>query len=181
MTEPSAPPARETEPVADRPRFPKEYGVPTSHDALLPWSHVEKRLAEATVYWIATCTPNGPPRVRPVDGLYLDGVIYVGGSPETGWARDLARDRRVSVHLDGPTDIVIVEGEAELLEHGPGPGMAERLVAASNAKYPQYGMTAADYRGPGPFAIRPSKVLAWTDFAKDPTRFRFRARVPHES
>lgn len=34
-------------------------------------------------------------------------------------------------------------------------------------------MTAESYRGPGPFAIRPRKVVAWTDFTKDPTRFRF--------
>ena len=34
-------------------------------------------------------------------------------------------------------------------------------------------MTAESYRGPGPFAIRPRKVVAWTNFAKDPTRFRF--------
>ena len=34
-------------------------------------------------------------------------------------------------------------------------------------------MTAASYKGPGPIAITPRKVIAWTDFTKDPTRFRF--------
>ena len=78
----------------------------------------------------------------------------------------------VSVHLDGVDDVVIVEGEAELMM-GADPELAERLAAASNAKFPEYGMTAESYKGPGPFAIRPRNVVAWTNFATDPTRFRF--------
>jgi len=27
------------------------------------------------------------PRVRPIDELYVDGTIYVGGSPEAAWVR----------------------------------------------------------------------------------------------
>jgi pyridoxamine 5'-phosphate oxidase-like protein len=160
-------------PRADRPRMPREYGVPKSGGTLVPWSHVERRLADAMVYWISTSGPGGKPRVRPLDGMYVDGVLYVGGSPETRWARDLAENPRVAVHLDGGTDAVILEGEAELLERGVEPELAERLAAASNAKYPQYGMTADSFRGPGPFAIRPRFALAWTSFPKDVTRFRF--------
>lgn len=160
-------------PRADRPRMPKEYGVPKKADTLVSWAHVEQRLAEAMVYWIATSGPGGTPRVRPLDGLYVDGVLYVGGSPETRWARDIEANPQIAVHLDGGTDVVILEGEAELLEHGVEPEMAERLAAVSNEKYPQYGMTADSYKGPGPFAIRPRFALAWTNFPKDVTRFRF--------
>lgn len=160
-------------PKADRPRMPKEYGVPKSGGDLVPWSHVEQRLTEAMVYWISTSGPDGKPRVRPLDGMYVNGVLYVGGSPETRWARDLATNPQIAVHLDGGTDAVILEGEAELLEHGVEPELAERLAAASNAKYPQYGMTADNFKGPGPFAIRPRFGLAWTSFPKDVTRFRF--------
>jgi Pyridoxamine 5'-phosphate oxidase len=160
-------------PRADRPKMPKEYGVPKSGGELVPWSHVEQRLTEATVYWLSTSGPGGKARVRPLDGMYVDGVLYVGGSPETRWARDLADNPQVAVHLDGGTDAVILEGEAELLERGVAPELAERLAAASNAKYPQYGMTADNFTGPGPFAIRPKFALAWTSFPKDVTRFRF--------
>ena len=125
------------------------------------------------VYWIATSGPGGRPRVRPLDGLYLDGTLYVGGSPETRWARDLATNERVAVHLDDGKDVVILEGVAELLETGVGPETAERLAAMSNVKYPAYGMTADSYRGPGPYAIRPSLAFAWTSFPRDVTRFRF--------
>ena len=158
--------------VVDRPEIPAEYGVPAAEDHLVDWSHVERRLNDERVYWVATAGADGQPRVRPLDGIYLDGVIYVGGSPKTQWARDLTANPRVSVHLDGVGDVVIVEGEAELMM-GADDDLAEKLAEASNAKFPEYGMTAESYRGPGPFAIRPRKVVAWTDFTKDPTRFRF--------
>jgi hypothetical protein len=162
-------------PTADRPQVPREYGVPRHANDLVPWSHVEERLTAATVYWVATSGPGGLPRVRPVDGIYVDGVLYVGGSPKTRWARDLEANPQVAVHLDDGQDAVILEGEAHLLEAGVDPETAERLAAASNAKYPQYGMTAANYSGPGPYAIRPRVAFAWTSFPKDVTRFRFGA------
>lgn len=159
-----------TAPRVDRPEIPAEYGIgnATGH---VDWAHVEERLTEARVYWIATVGAGGRPRVRPVDGLYVDGVLYVGGSPETRWVRELSANPHVAVHLDG-SDVVIIDGEAETLE-GNSDEFAERMAAISNAKYPEYGMTAESYKGPGPIAIRPRKVIAWTDFMKDPTRFTF--------
>lgn len=159
-------------PVADRPRLPREYGVPASKDGLLDWPSVAERLARSRVYWVATSGPGGRPRVRPVDGLVVDGVLYVGGSPQTRWVRDLEANPQVSVHLDDGSDVVILEGEATRL-HPVEPEMAKRLAAASNEKYPEYGMTEEAYRGLGPFAIRPRIALAWRSFPKDVTRFRF--------
>lgn len=169
MTDPTG----DTNPTASRADIPPEYGRPKKNHPLVDWSHVEERLTAARVYWIATAAA-GRPRVRPVDGLYVDGVIYLGGSPQTRWVRDLLANPRVTVHLDDGSDVVIVEGVAELLANGVEPELAERLAAASNAKYPEYGMTAASYTGgPGPFAIRPTSALAWRAFPNDVTRFRF--------
>jgi hypothetical protein len=162
-----------TIPTADRPVIPREYGIPTTIDGLLPWAHVDDRLADATVYWLVTVGPGGAPRVRPLDGLWLDGVLYVGGSPETGWVRDLAANPRVSVHLDGGSDVAILEGAAEILDHGVPRPVAERLAAMSQRKYPQYGMKADSYAGPGPIAIRPAKAFGWTSFPADVTRYTF--------
>jgi pyridoxamine 5'-phosphate oxidase-like protein len=116
--------------------------------------------------------PGGRPRVRPIDGVYVDGVIYVGGSPKTRWVGEVAVNPHVSVHLDGLDDVVIVEGEADVLA-GVEDELAGRLAAASNAKFPEYRMTPRFYKANGAIAIRPRKVIAWTDISKDPTRFTF--------
>jgi len=158
-------------PRIDRPAIPAAYGV-TSATEFVEWSHVEERLEKDREYWLATVGQRGHPSVRPVDGLYVDGVIYVGGSPETRWVRDVAVNPRVSVHLDGLDDVVMIEGEAEIMRH-MADALAERLGAASVAKFPEYRMTAEVYRERGAIAIRPRTVVAWNDITKNPTRFRF--------
>ena len=100
-------------------------------------------------------------------------MLYVGGSPETRWVREATANPRVSVHLDAVDgDVVIVEGDAVVLQKNSDE-FAERMASVSNEKYPEYGMTAASYKGPGPIANTPRKDIAWTNFMKDPTRFRF--------
>lgn len=162
------------DPRVDRPEIPAAYGV-TKATRFVDWSHVDDRLATDRVYWLAAVGTDGRPRIRPVDGLYLDGVIYVGGSGETRWVRDVAVNPHVAVHLDGVDDVVMIEGDAQVLTRVDG-DLAERLAAASNAKFPEYGMTAAFYERNGAIAIRIRKVIAWTDITADPTRFRFDSR-----
>ena len=168
----SSPTTTNVTPIADRPRVPRGYGVPSTTEGLRPWAECEARLQAAKVYWLATIGPDGAPHVRPVDGLYVDGVLYVGGDPRTRWVRNIAANAPVSVHLDEGYDVVILEGEAEILD-GVAPETAERLAAASSEKYPEYGMTAENYSGPGPIAIRPRRGLGWKAFPKDVTRYRF--------
>jgi hypothetical protein len=157
-------------PIADRPRMPDGYGVPKTATGLLGWEAVENRLHAARVYWVATSGAGAQPRVRPVDGLYVDGALYVGGSPETRWVRDLHENPRVSVHLDGDDFVVIVEGTATF--DGLPPELAQRVADASNAKF-GYGVTQADYTRPGVVSIRPRVVLAWSGGLTNMTRFRF--------
>jgi nitroimidazol reductase NimA-like FMN-containing flavoprotein (pyridoxamine 5'-phosphate oxidase superfamily) len=156
-------------PRVDQPEIPAEYGV-SKTTARVDWSHVEERLSAARVYWIVTVGAGGRPRARPVDGMYVEGALYVGGSPKARWVQELAANPHVSIHLDGVDDVVIVDGDAEILP-GAGDELANRLAAASKAKYPEYGMTAENFTGPGPIAITPRKIIAWTDFTKNPTRF----------
>jgi len=158
-------------PRIDRPAIPAEYGI-TKASEFVDWGHIEDRFAADRVYWVATVGPDGRPRVRPIDGVYVDGAIYVGGSPQTRWVRELADNPHVSVHLDGVEDVIILDGEAEVMTTVED-DLAERLAEASNAKFPEYGMTAAVYRSRGAIAIRPRKVISWTDITANPTRFRF--------
>ena len=159
------------EPIVERPAIPAEYGASRA-SSFVEWLHVEERLAADRQYWIGTVGPTGRPSVRPIDGLYVDGRLWIGGSPQTRWVRDLAGNANVSVHLDGLDDVILVEGVAEILDSVEA-DLAERLAAASAAKFPEYGVTAALYRARGAIAIRPRTVVSWTDITKDPTRFRF--------
>ena len=159
------------QPRVDRPAIPPEYGTSKASE-FLDWSHVEERLTADRVYWLATVGADGRPRVRPVDGLFVDGVIYVGGSPKTRWVRDVAVTPKVAVHLDGVDEVLTLDGDVEVLT-ALDDELAERIAAASKAKFPEYGMTAAFYKANGAIAIRPRTVIAWTDITRDPTRFRF--------
>lgn len=159
------------QPRVDRPAIPSEYGTSKATE-FLDWSHCEERLITDRVYWLATIGSDGRVRVRPVDGLFVDGVIYVGGSPKTRWVRDVAANSNVAVHLDGVDRVLTLDGAVEVITE-MGDELAERLAAASRAKFPEYRMTAAFYRANGAIAIRPRTVIAWTDITRDPTRFRF--------
>ena len=164
-------PARFAPPIVDRPAIPAAYGTGKASEHV-PWAHVEERLTADRVYWIATVGPTGRPSVRPIDGVYLDGALYVGGSPETRWIGDLSGNPNVAVHLASVDDVVIVEGEAERLETMDR-DLAERLAVASNAKFPDYRQTPEVYMTRGAIAIHLRKVVTWSDITRNPTRFRF--------
>ena len=44
------------EPAADRPAIPREYGVASGPEGMLPWASVEAQLAAAKLFWVATTT-----------------------------------------------------------------------------------------------------------------------------
>ena len=161
------------EPTADRPAIPREYGVASGPNGMLPWASVEAQLAAAKLFWVATTTADGRPRVRPVDGTWFEGLIYVGGSPETAWVRDLLANPNVSIHLDSTDGIVIAEGVAASGGGGISGDAAERLADLLGERFPYGRPKAEDLAVLGSIAICPRTVVAWRDFAKDPTRFRF--------
>jgi hypothetical protein len=149
----------------DRPAIPAAYGAERATE-FVPWERVEERLRQDRVFWIVTVDPTGRPRVRPIDGLYLEGQIHVGGSPDARWVQNLARNPHVAIHLADVDDVVIAEGEGERLTEIAG-DLAERLAAASNQKYPEYGLTPDTYRRWGTTVIHLRKVVAWTDITVD--------------
>jgi hypothetical protein len=66
---------------------------------------------------------------------------------------------------------VVVEGKVEI--ENPSEEEASRLADASFAKYPQYGrLDPSMYMG-GVSVLRPRRVIAWTSFTENATRFRF--------
>ena len=162
-------------PRASRPGFPSDYGIPKEPRGMLRWSFVEERMARAANYWLATVRPDGVPHVRPVDGVWVEGVLCFGGSPKTRWVRNLQHNPAMTVHIGSEEEVVILEGAAEFVTDSAHPLAAARLEAARR-KYPQY------YPGskPPPFRpfwmLRPGVVFAWTlkEFPQSATRWVLR-------
>lgn len=163
------------EPSSARPvRFPAAYGAPGGPDTLLPWSYVEERLRAAPNYWITTVGPNARPHARPVDGVWVDGALCFGGSPETLWVRNLMANPSASVHLSSEAEAIILDGAA-LLVTVPSHPLAAPSLAASREKYPKYFSQDSPIR---PFwAFRPTAAFAWTlaGFPRGATRWSFPA------
>ena len=130
----------------------------------------------ASNYWITTVGPGGRPHARPVDGVWVDGALCFGGSPETRWVRNLMSNPLISVNLSSEAEAIILEGTAELVTD-PAHPLAGPSMAASKEKYPQYySGSETPFR---PFwALRPTTAFAWTleGFPRGATRWRFENR-----
>jgi hypothetical protein len=154
-------------------RFPAAYGSPGGPDTLLPWSYVEERMRGAANYWVTTIGPDARPHARPVDGVWVEGTLGFGGSPETRRVRNLMANPAISVHLSSEAEAIILEGTA-LLVTDPAHPLAAPSMAASRQKYPQYYSGGATPFRPF-WALRPTPAFARTleGFPRGATRWRF--------
>lgn len=158
------------EPIAEPLDLPPGYG---SVEEPLAWSAVRQLLEAAPAYWIATVRPDGRPHVVPRDGFWIDDALFYGGSPETVHARNLVADPHAVAHVGEYAEVVIVEGTASNEELDP--DLVARVCAA-HVKYPQYGPPPDPEtweHAAGLLVLRPQRVMAWTAYPKDCTRFTF--------
>jgi len=153
--------------------MPEGYGVEQA-ETYVEWDQVVSKLEQSRNYWLATTRPDGRPHVIPRWGVWLDGLFWYDGSPETLHVRNLAVDPRCVLHLEDGMDVTIVEGRSVQSEPITGK-LGERLAADYARKYgPEYtpGPDAwSDEIAGGMRKLIPEKVLAWTEFPKDLTRF----------
>jgi Pyridoxamine 5'-phosphate oxidase len=168
------------QPRVDIPEFPPGYVLepPSTH---LTWAEVEDRLRDSLHYWLSTTRPDGRPHVVPRWGVWIDGAFHYDGSPETRHVRNLEANPHCVLHLESGERVTVLEGRS--IEPAPvGGDLGERLSAEYARKY------GPDYT-PGPDAwsgdragglriIRPEKVIAWSTFPGDVTRFTFERRQP---
>lgn len=164
-----------TGPRRDRPQMPDGYGVEQADD-YVSWEQIEAGLRDSLHYWLATTRPDGRPHVVPRWGVWLDGRFWYDGSPETVHVRNLDRDAHCVLHLESGERATIVEGES--LQSDPVSGaLGERLAAEFARKYaPEYTPGPDSWSGEMAGGLRvldPEKVLAWTRFPKDLTRYTF--------
>jgi hypothetical protein len=163
---------REDPPVS-RPHFPQGYISAKDIQGKLPWSYVQERMQTARNYWIATATTEGKPSATPVWGVWLDERLYFDGSPQTRRGRNIAANPQVAVHLESGDSAVMLEGEAFIYNSPPERVLAEQIAAVYREKYVQdgYAPQAEQWDEGGLFQFTPYKVIAWTNFIKDPTRW----------
>jgi RNA 3'-terminal phosphate cyclase len=103
----------------------------------------------------------------------VDDVWWYGGAPDTVHIRTAEANPQAVMHLPDPMQAVIVEGVVQ--RTNPTPELAQRMAETANAKYAHYGLkndasTYATAQG-----LVPSRVLAWSAFPSDATRFEFNA------
>ena len=160
--------AERSDPVAERPRMPKGYGVPETADGLMAWSDVRPVIEATKIYWIASVRPEGKPHVIPIWGAWVDDVYYFEGGSDTRWGRNLQANRAMVVHLEQGNLAVMIEGRYEVVDLDQ---------ATCDAVNDQYARKYAPYKPEGNcsgwHSMRPSAAFAWEKFPGDATRFRF--------
>jgi len=157
------------EPRASRPEAPAIYGFSKETAGRLPWSHATERLERARTYWLATTRPDGRPHVTPIWGVWVGGALYFDGLPTTRWARNLAANPAIAIHLESGEDVVILEGAAE--EVTTDEETAAAIVRAWDGKY---GRLHPEPATRGVFRLRPRAARAWSRASlEDGTRWRF--------
>jgi nitroimidazol reductase NimA-like FMN-containing flavoprotein (pyridoxamine 5'-phosphate oxidase superfamily) len=161
-------------PIVSRPHFPQGYLV--SPTVLLAWAEVEQRLAAAHNYWFCSVSPEGQPHAVPKWGVYVDGKIYVDGSPQTRHFRNVMVNPRVTVHLESGDQPIIVSGRCRAVGKPPA-DTAAAVAHAYCAKYSAdgYAPEPAQWDVEGLYEVILESVFAWTKFTDDPTKFSFEA------
>jgi hypothetical protein len=80
--------------------------------APLDWAEVAVWLEGSRYYWIVTTRRDGRPHPRVVWGVWLAPRFYFATSPETITGRNIARSGYASVHPEGASEVVVIEGVA---------------------------------------------------------------------
>lgn len=156
-------------PAARPARAPGGYGFPSGGGSLLAWEDVEHDLEAARTYWIVTTNPDGSPRVRPIWGVWVDQRFYFTGHPRAGWARNLAQDGRVSIHIERGDRALILEGLGDDVERAE----PELARAITDAWMQKYGRLAPDAAQDGIFRFTPARGLGWSEDLRDGTVWTF--------
>ena len=142
-----------------RPNMP-HYGVmPDAVDAMLTWDWVDAQMHTARNYWICSVCSDGRPHSVPVWGAWVEGSLYFGTDKRSVKARNIARDKRIVLHLDSGDETVIVEGAA--LEAK----IPKTLLKKISQRYIEKYAFDPELEDAGDLLLRlvPRKVMAWLE------------------
>ncbi len=163
-----------TQPRVSRPQTEPGYGIPTSLTGTLDWSWARERLTDSLIYWVATIHPEGRPHVTPMWGVWVNDAFWMEGGGGTRRARNLEANPAAVVTVERGKDAVIVEGDSERIYDIPDE-LRDALVAGF-AKYIDsygYNVDPAGWQGGGLWRIAPRKVMGWSQYPEDCTRWTF--------
>ncbi len=119
-------------------------------------ARAERRLREERLAWLVTVRADGTPEPIPVWFLWDGESVLLYSRPSTRKLRNIARNPRVALHLDGDGlggDVVVVIGEARVSDDPP----ADRLpdyVAKYTWGFERNGWTAQEFAGDYSVPIR---------------------------
>lgn len=164
----------QVKPMAERPYMPEGYGLPQNNTGLLPWSHVVERMTQSMNYWVCSVRPDGRPHSVPLWAAWVGDALYYDGAPDTIHNRNIVVNPNVSVHLEDGMQAVIMEGVVSAIDTPERP-LAESVAAGYRAKYASmgYSPTVDQWDKGGLYRVTPKRVIAWTKFPTDCTRWRF--------
>jgi len=118
----------------------------------------EHRFAHDVDAWVASASADGAPYLVPLS-FDWDGEALVVATPvDSPTGRNLAATRAVRLGLGQTRDVIMIEGEVEVLEIGALPQERGDLFAARTGFDPR--ALATPYRW---FRIRPRRIQAWRE------------------
>ena len=154
-------------PAPTRVHMPDGYVPPETQPKFLTWEWVTERLERSHNYWICSTFPDRRPHAAPVWGVWHDGSVVFSTDPSSRKARNLKASPAAVVHLESGDEVVILEGNIEVIELTTG------IDDAYNLKYK---MRLSTFPGPvGVYRLKPAKVMAWRekDFSSSATKWEF--------
>ena len=158
------------EPTAERPGFPRGYGISQYQAGLMSWPDIEEKLKQSRNYWVSSTRVDGRPHAAPVWGLWLDGALLFSSDPTSIKARNLYSKPDVVIHLESGDDVVILEGTIDTFnESDPVFGS---FVKAYDAKY---GIRIEPNPDFAYFRLQPATAMAWleSDYPNTAPRWHF--------
>lgn len=163
-----------TQPTPARPgkSMLQNYGIKPQADGLMTWDWVDEHMTKARNYWVCSVRADGRPHAAPVWGIWLDGTLYFSSSRRSVKGQNIARDPRVTIHLESGDDTVIFEGKLiELTDKA----IYARVRAAYNAKYAMEAMAETQDADNVTWYFEPASALSWleSDFPNTATRWEF--------
>ena len=163
-------------PARDRPKLPDGYFT-TTPKGMLAWTAVEALIRAAPYFWIATTNADGGPHLIQQWGVWIDQRLFFDGSDRTRWARNLARDPRVSFGMQSGNNAAYGDGTVEIVRGVP-VALARRMAAQYGAKYGpgfKYRPKPEQFVKGHVFRVDPEKLIAFDvkRFNTSATRFSF--------